>query len=293
MRTSPSTGRTRLRRAPIALVLAAAVATQPGCRAAGRTPDAPTSTEAAVRVDGSTGVMPLVAALGRAYEARHPGARVIMGSGLGSSARLRALVVDSIDIALTSQDVAPDALAAQGLVAHTVARAAVVFAVPAAVPVATLTQHQLCDAYAGRVTSWRQLGGPELPIAAHTRPAGEVDGDVAMAGVPCLRDAARAGGARAIDLPEAMAEALASTAGALGMTSLPFVDRSGGRLRALALDGVVPSAANVRSGAYPLTRRSLLLTRAAPSPAVARFLAFARSPEGAAVITAAGAVPVP
>jgi phosphate transport system substrate-binding protein len=289
----PPVPRARARRAPIAIVLAATVATPPGCSGVGPAPAAVPASVGPVRVDGSTGVMPLVAALARAYEARHPGTRVVMGGGLGSAARLRALATDSIDVALTSQEVAPEALAAQGLAVHAVAQAAVVFAVPAAVPVAALTQQQLCDAYAGRVTSWRQLGGPEQTIVAHTRPEGEVDGDVAMAGVPCLRDAARAGAVRAIDLPEAMAEALAGTAGALGMTSLPFVDRSGGRLRALALDGVTPSAANVRSGAYPLVRRSLLLTRAAPSPAVARFLAFVRSPEGAGVITANGAVPLP
>jgi phosphate transport system substrate-binding protein len=296
MRTRPSSGRGPRRRAPIALVLAVVVhtvATQPGCRAAGRTPGARPPTDAAVRVDGSTGVMPLVAALARAYETRHPGTRVVLGRGLGSAARLRALLADSVDIALTSQEVAPGTLAAQGLAVHAIAQAAVVFAVPAAVPVAALTRQQLCDAYAGRVASWRQLGGPDQAIVPHTRPDGEVDGDVAMAGVPCLRDAVRAGAVRAIDLPEAMAEALAGTAGALGMTSLPFVDRSGGRLHALALDGVVPSAANVRSGAYPLVRRSLLLTRATASPATARFLAFVRSPEGAGVITANGAVPVP
>jgi phosphate transport system substrate-binding protein len=271
----PPVPRARARRATIAIVLAATVAA-PGCSGVGPAPAAVPASVGPVRVDGSTGVMPLVAALARAYEARHPGTRVVMGGGLGSAARLRALATDSIDVALTSQEVAPEALAAQGLAVHAVAQAAVVFAVPAAVPVAALTHQQLCDAYAGRVTSWRQLGGPEQTIVAHTRPEGEVDGAV-----------------RAIDLPEAMAEALAGTAGALGMTSLPFVDRSGGRLRALALDGVTPSAANVRSGAYPLVRRSLLLTRAAPSPAVARFLAFVRSPEGAGVITANGAVPLP
>ena len=42
------------------------------------------------------------------------------------------------------------------------------------------------------------------------------------------------------------------------MTSLPFVEQSGGRMRALSLGGVAPSAENVRSGAYALTRRSLL-----------------------------------
>lgn len=246
-----------------------------------------------VRVDGSPAVLPLAAALARAYEVRHPGARVAVGAGLGSSARLAALAEGRIDVALTSQGVDAGALAGEGLAAHEVAKAAVVFAVPAAVDVRGLGSAQLCDAYAGRAATWRTLGGPDVPIVPHTRPAGEVDGDVAVGGIPCLREAIAAGTVRTVERPEAMAEALAATPGALGMTSLPFVERSGGRLRALALDGVVPTAAAVRDGAYPLTRRTLLLTRAAPPAHVARFLAFVRATEGARVIAGSGAVPVP
>jgi phosphate transport system substrate-binding protein len=88
-----------------------------------------------------------------------------------------------------------------------------------------------------------------------------------------------------------MAAALAATPGALGITSLPFVRQSGGRVRALAFGGAAPTAANVRRGAYPLTRASILLTAAAPRPPVARFLAFVRGPAGARVISAGGAVP--
>lgn len=257
-----------------------------GCASAGAAGDA-------VRVDGSPGVMPLAAALARAYEARHPGARVTLGGGLGTSARLAALAGGRIDVALASHGADAAELARRGLAVHEVAKAAVVFAVPAAITVSGLSVAQLCDAYAGRAATWRVFGGPALPIAPRTRPAGEVDGDVAVAGVPCLRDAVAAGAARAVEQPEAMAEELATTAGALGMTSLPFVERSGGRLRALALDGVPPTAEHVRSGAYPLARRSLLLTRAAPPAHVARFLAFVRGAEGARVIGGSGAVPVP
>jgi hypothetical protein len=76
------------------------------------------------------------------------------------------------------------------------------------------------------------------------------------------------------------------------MTSLPFVLQSGGRLRALALDGVRPGAESVRRGAWRLTRRSVFVTRAAPPPAVVHFLAFVRGAAGARVIEASGAVAV-
>jgi phosphate transport system substrate-binding protein len=262
---------------PAALLLATAAHAQPAVDT--------------VRVDGSPGVAPLVTALARAFEARTPGVVVRVASGLGSGARVRAVAEGAIDVAMASHGVVAEELAARGVVAHEIARAAVVFAVHRTVPVAGLTARQVCDAYAGAVTDWRRLGGPALAIAPLTRPAGEVDADVVLAGVPCLRDVPLAPTVRTLGRPEEMAAALAATPGALGITSLPFVRQSGGRVRALAFGGAAPTAANVRRGAYPLTRASILLTAAAPRPPVARFLAFVRGPAGARVISAGGAVP--
>ena len=45
------------------------------------------------------------------------------------------------------------------------------------------------------------------------------------------------------------------------------------------------------AGKYKLTREAFLVTTGAGSPAVAGFLSFVRSPEGAAVIKANGATP--
>jgi hypothetical protein len=48
----------------------------------------------------------------------------------------------------------------------------------------------------------------------------------------------------------------------------------------------------VRHKAYTLIRESFFVTKASPSPAVARFLEFTRSASGDVVIAANGAVPV-
>ncbi len=42
-------------------------------------------------MDGSTGVMPLAAALAKAFQERHPGVTIEMGKGLGTKARVQAL----------------------------------------------------------------------------------------------------------------------------------------------------------------------------------------------------------
>ena len=116
-------------------------------------------------VDGSTGVMPLVAALAKAYQERHPATVVEMGKGLGTKARLQALEEGKIDIALASHGLVGEELSRRGMAVHEIAKVAVVFGVNASVPVANLTDAQVCEIYAGRVTSWKALGGPDIGIA--------------------------------------------------------------------------------------------------------------------------------
>lgn len=271
---------------------AAACLAASGCLGAGvPTPSAATPVVApdTVRVDGSPALAPLVRALGDAYRAQHPNSVVVVGGGLGSRERIEAVRDGRIDIALASQ-VTTSELAAQRLVAHEVAKSAVLFAVHASVPVTSLATSQICDAYGGRVTNWRELGGPDLPLAVRTRPPAEVDAAVVLAGIGCFRTASAAGVARSIERPEEMAAELASVPGALGMTSMPFVNQAGGRIRALALDGVAPDAERVRRGDYPLTRSAFFVTAASPSAPAARFVAFVRSAAGAQVIHATGAV---
>ena len=247
---------------------------------------------ATIRIDGSAGVMPLATALAREYRAIEPTTTIALGAGMGTKARVDALTQGAIDIALASHGVARAELIARGVAIHEVARVAVVFGVNAGVPVTSLTRAQVCFIYSGAVTNWSRLGGTDLAIAARMRPAAEVDADVVLTGIECLRTSLAPAVALLVEKPEEMAAALASTNGAIGMTSMPFVQASDGRIRALALDGVSPNAETVRHGRYALTRAAYLLTGARPAPAVARFLAFVRSPAGARIIVANGGVPV-
>ena len=246
---------------------------------------------AVVRVDGSAGVIPLVAELARAYAGSGTRDSIALGGGLGSRARLDSLAAGAIDIALASHGLAPEDLSARGLVAREIAQGAVVFGVHPGVSLPGLREAQVCDIFSGRVENWRDLGGPDLPIVPHLRPASEVDAEVVLEQVACWKTLTP--GARVITVaePSAMVRAIAATPGAIGMTSSMLIRQGNLPVRELALDGVTPDPGNVSGGSWRLRRTFLLVTRSAPDPAVARFLEFAGSPSGVAVIRAAGAVP--
>lgn len=243
-------------------------------------------------LDGSTGMLPLAKALAAAYQQRSPDPRIETGSGLGTGARLRALSEGKIQVALASHGISPEDAQKGNLRIIEVAKGAIVFAVNSSVPISDITQSQVCDAYSGRIRSWQALGGSEGPVVLFTRPPTEVDPEVIRAKLSCFKDLKESEQAKVMARGGDMAKALAETPHALGMTSMTVVEQSAGKIRALSLNGIAPTADNVKSGRYFLTRDFLFVVKAEQGGAVKRFLDFVLSPDGDRVIQANGAVPL-
>ena len=249
------------------------------------------SAQTTLKVDGSTGAMPLVAALANDYEAKIPNLKVEIGKGLGTKARINALNADSIDIAVASHGLKTDELVKQGMTFDEIARTPVVFGVNSSVPVMNLSQAQVCAIYSGYLQNWKEAGGIDLAIAARTRPDTEVDAEVARDGIACLKTLNMPGAVKVMQRGGDMANELAATVGAIGMTTTTVAEQSGGKIKALSLDGVAPTEINVSAGTYRLMREVFLVVNGDASPAVKAFLAFVKSADGAKVIKANGAIP--
>jgi phosphate transport system substrate-binding protein len=243
-------------------------------------------------IDGSTGGMPLAAALAKAFQEQNPGVTIEMGKGLGTKARLQALAEGKIDIALASHGLNIGEITRQGMAVHEIANVAVVFGVNSTVPVVNLTAQQICDVYAGTISKWKALGGPETQIAARTRPDSEVDTEVARDDIACLKDLKMPEAVKVMPRAGDMATELAATAGAIGMTTMTVVEQSQGKIKALSINGINPSAQNVERKAYRLVRESFFVIKTPASPAVTRFLEFTRGSTGHTVIAANGAIAV-
>ena len=242
-------------------------------------------------IDGSTGMAPLVEALAKAYRDENAQTRIEIGKGLGTKARIAALSEGRIDIAMASHGLDVASVQRQGMAVHEIAKVAVVFGVNADVAVGNLTEAEICDIYSGKATDWKEVGGPSQAIVPLTRPESEVDAEVVRAKIGCLTNLEMVGSVKVAPKAPDMARALAATPGAVGMTTSTVVEQSQGRVKWVSLGGIEPTAGNVQNKMYALTRDSFLVTKAAPSPAVTRFLQFVRSSAGEKVLRANGAVP--
>jgi phosphate transport system substrate-binding protein len=243
---------------------------------------------ASARIDAS----PLLSPLVTEYRARHPRDTIVLMTELAGGNALVGITTGLADVAALTQELNDTELRALGLSRHAIGRTALVFGVNPAVPVDGVTRQQLCDIYSGAIVSWRQLGGPDLPIKAGIPMPRDGDGGHPIAAVNCASGFRYGAHVQMIDPPAYMGDAIATTPGGIGLTAPGVVSQYSGRIKPLAVDGVAPTPENIASGKYFLSRTTWLVTRGKPPSIVTRLLRFIRSREGQQIIRDNGAVPL-
>ena len=147
-------------------------------------------------------------------------------------------------------------------------------------PVRGLTRAQLKGVFTGAVRSWRELGGTDAPVVPVTERRSGGRGTVLELRRLALEGAPYGDTVEYEDAPDCLrhvaSDPAAVTAASMSM-AIPGV-------RAIALDGVAPTAASVRTGSYALGRPMYLVARAPAGEAVEALLALLLSPEGQAVV---------
>ena len=140
-------------------------------------------------------------------------------------------------------------------------------------PVQSLTQQQLRDIYAGRITSWKDVGGVDSPIVAFQRGVDSgsqtlfkkllIDkGDGQLMAAPTELAPADMGG-----LVDSIAE-YNNSANAIGFSVYYYIDQMYSKpgLRLLAVDGVTPGNDTIADESYPLCNEFYAVVHADAAP---------------------------
>jgi phosphate transport system substrate-binding protein len=234
-------------------------------------------------VAGSTSVQPFAEKLAEHYMVSHPGLAINVQGG-GSTAGVRAAETGAAQIGMSSRHLKG---AEESLHQVTIALDGIAIIVNAANPVAGLTRAQVASIFTGEVERWNQVGGPDRPIHFVSREEGSGTRGAFEEMVMGKREIAP----RALvqDSNGAVREIVASDPDALGYISLGLVDR---RVRALAVDGVLPTHDTILAKRYAVVRPFLFLSRAAPAGAARAFIDYVLSPEGQRLLGLEGLIPV-
>ena len=227
-----------------------------------------------------------------AFQEKNPASAIELES-LGSVSGIAALLDKTCDVAVSSRLFNDDeqriarsrGIELQSAIAGYYGVAVVV---NAANPLKTLSNGAIQDIFAGKVTNWQQVGGPDRPIEVLIRDAsgGTHLGFRALA----MGHQPYAATARTFPNYTALAEAVAAQPDAIGYVGMNLISRAG--LHPVSINGIPPSDVTVHEGVYPFVEPILLYTRAKSSnPAAARFVQFVRSKSGQDVVKAIGFVP--
>jgi phosphate transport system substrate-binding protein len=139
-----------------------------------------------------------------------------------------------------------------------------------ALDVKALTRAQLKEIFAGRAKNWSQFQGPDRPITVYSE---RLTGGRAT--VKAFRDMVLGsepyGPLKELDDATDCIHEVAQDPGGITASSMSFAVPG---VTALPVDGAAPTLAAVQSGAYPLKRPLILVTRDTPAGATKAFLEF-------------------
>lgn len=246
-----------------------------------------------LQLEGSTTVGPIADAFAEYFKSIYPDLQITVkktGSGDGAA----ALVDNRCDIANMSRFMKEKEFKKavdNGIfpVAHVVAMDGVCVVVHPSNPVKQLTKAQIRDIYRGKIKNWSQVGGSNMPIVVVSRDTSS--GTYETFHKLVMEKQKMASHVEYVNAnPQAYAR-VKTTRGAVGYVGLGFVDTN---VKALKIDGIMPSRKTIARGVYPVTRPLYMFTNGYPKlgSITHKFCTFYLTEKGQELIEEKGFVPL-
>lgn len=244
-----------------------------------------------LNMTGSTSMADVSNALAEKFRETNPDVQITVG-GNGSGEAPTAVDSGTAQIGLLSRDV-KDSENPDNYDIYEIGLDGIAIIVNPENGVTELTVEQVGQIYTGEITNWSELGGADLPIvpagreaASGTRGAFE---EIVTAGGETVEG--RCQYASEYNSTGALKQAVAGNPGAIGYVSLSSVDET---VKAVTIEGVVPSEETVKDGSYKIQRPFIMIVKKGTDDALtSAFLEFVASEAGQQTILDDGVVPVP
>jgi len=232
-----------------------------------------------LQMAGSSTVQPLAQALAEVFMAQNPGVQIDVQGG-GSSVGVKSAAEGTTPIGNASRALKdsekeeyPD------LIAHTIARDGIAIAVHPDVPVDGVTKDEVRQVFAGEITNWSDLGGPNELIVVVSREEGS--GTRGALEEMVMDESLIVDTALLQPSNGAVKTTVSSTPFSMGFLSFGYLDDT---VKALAVNGVEATVANALSGEYPVVRPLNMVTKGEPTGLAKAYLDFIFSAEGQAIV---------
>jgi len=234
-------------------------------------------------VAGSTSVQPFSEVLAEAFMAANPRVKINVQGG-GSSVGIESAVSGAAGIGAVSRTVTAAEMA-QGLTWRVIALDGIAVVVNPANPVNNVKTEDVMNIYLGNIINWKQLGGMDVPITVVTREEGSGTREAFSSLVMNKKDIIKS--AIVQNSTGAIAVTVAGDKNAVGYVSLSSIRPE---VKALTVDGIAATEANVRTRDYKLQRPFIFVTKGEPTGLAKAFIDYVLSPEGQNLIVEEGAI---
>ncbi len=288
----------------LALTIAcvAAIALAAGCSRPEGAKTASDGVAGSIQIKGSDTMVNLTQALAEKYMATNPDASVAVTGG-GSGTGIAAMINGTTDIAESSRAIKEkelEAAAANGISPKEflVGYDGLAVVVHPDNPVSELTLPQLKDIFTGKITNWKEFGGPDAGIVVLSR---EVNSGTHVYFKEHVLNEGDSKGTEefvrtALLMPssQAIADETAKNRNTIGYYGMAYISEKQKAVKIVNENGeaVSPTLENVVAKKYPVSRPLFMYTRGEPAGVTKSFMDFVFSAEGQNIVKELGFVPV-
>jgi phosphate transport system substrate-binding protein len=275
------------------VVTACAKTTEPTASVA--KPAEPTATTKAepsaagqLQIAGSTTVQPLAEQLAEAFMAKNSGMQITVQGG-GSSVGVTSAGEGTVDIGMSSRELkSSETEKFPSLKAFTVAFDGIAVVTNPGIKLSSLTKEQARAIFAGEITNFKDVGGPDATIVVVSREEGSGTRAAFEELVMTYKDSAGQNQVAKIFEKALLQQSngqvrttVATTPNSIAYLSFGFLDNS---VASVAVEGIAPTVENVKNKTYPVVRPLLMLTNGEPNERAKAFLDFCLSSEGQDIV---------
>lgn len=246
-----------------------------------------------ISIDGSTTVGPIAKAFAEYFGEANPDVNITISES-GSGNGVKSLMNGSCNIATMSRFMKASEFKScveKGVlpVANTVAYDGLAVIVNPQNSVKALSSEQVAAIYTGKISNWKQLGGDDAKIVVISRDTNS--GTYETFNEIILKKAKVTPDAEYVGSNGQARSRVNTTKYAVAYVGLGFADST---VKALSVDGILPTPESVSSGKYPIARPLYMFTNGSPKmgSVLFNFVTLYLTPEGREIVSDLGFVPV-
>lgn len=240
---------------------------------------------------GSTTVEPVALAAIDVFMEKYDGLNISYDSQ-GSSVGVKGALSGTYALGGASRELKPAEIDEGAKSVHVALDGVAVIANQETITVSNLTFEQVGQIFAGQITNWKDVGGPDAEIAVFNRDEASGTRDCFEMTVDGI-DASFTDSAAIVTSNGDMVAKVGSTPNAIGYCGFGYLDRDPG-IKPIFVDGVEPTEANVKNESYKISRYlNIIYTGELKEGSLEKaFVDFLLSDEGQAIAAEEGFIPL-